>query len=607
MLAHYIGMIRSRSVLVLSLVLLALIVLIYCPLSSYRPVLFLDAPYLYNNQVVQGGVTWEGLRFAFTDLYTSGNWHPVTWLSLMAGVEVYGVRSAWHLATNIALHGVTAMLLFLALRGLTSTLWPSFLCAALFAVHPLNVETVAWLPERKDLLVGFFWMLCLLAYRRHIFHPGRWGYLWLVFFFSLGLMSKPMMVTLPFALLLLDYWPLGRFRTPVGRANSSGAGNAWRTPVIEKIPLIALSLATIGINVVALSKGGMRPLSLASLIDRIPRIPVSYLRYVMKALWPCDLAFFYPQNQHLPVWQYGGAALLLIAVTCLILAVGRIRSFLFTGWLWFLGTLLPVIGLVQVNENAIANRYAYLPLIGLLIMAVWGVSAQMRISKHRRLAGGAGLLIIFVLALTSRVQLGHWRDMESLMRHDLAVTSDNWMARYNLGIFLAEAGRSGEAIGHYREAIRIKPEFTSPHNNLGILLTEQGNLAEALRVFDKALRVAPNDVDVINNYGSLLYHRGEFEAAAGYFRRAIALEPEEPSAHNNLGLVLLQRGRIDSALASFTHAFRLKPDYADALYHSGLALEILGRREEAFRSYRHVLQIDPGHALALQKTGRTFH
>lgn len=493
-----------------------------------------DSDYVLQNPYVRHGLTWAGARWAMT-AFDAYNWHPLTWLSLQLDAQLFGVKHAWgfHL-TNLLLHAANVVTLYAALRVMTGAVWRSVLVAALFAVHPLRVESVAWVSERKDVLSALFWMLTLLAYAGYARRPSVVRYGTVVLLFALGLTAKPMLVTLPFVLLLLDYWPLrrcafwGRERPP------TFAPTSLLRLIVEKIPLLILSAgcsaATVAAQQEIVQKVEHFPLDL-----RVENALTVYVRYVTKLLWPTDLAFHYPHpGDQLIAWQATAAGLILAAITIMALVTARRWPYLVVGWLWYLGTLVPVIGLVQVGQQAMADRYTYLPTIGLGIALIWGLAdAVARWRIYPALSAAAAAVVLAGCVALTRVQVGHWREDLTLWEHTLHVTSENSVAHYELGFALAQAGRLDEAIAQYRAALALQPEYGAVYVYLGIALAR----------------------------------RGDPEGAIQELREALRLQPENAMAYNNLGLVLSSQGKTDAAIECFAHAVRIDPGYEVARHN----------------------------------------
>jgi Flp pilus assembly protein TadD len=564
-----------------------------------------DQRYVTENRHVQAGLTRDGIIWAFTTTHAEF-WHPLTWLSHMLDCHLYGLNAGSHHLTNLILHIMSTILLFVVLKRMSGALWKSAFVAALFSLHPLHVESVAWVAERKDVLCTFFWMLTMWTYVRYAERPGPQRYLLVLLTFALGLMSKPMLVTLPFVLLLLDYWPLGRLklrwrdhvvRSPqTSHHTDPGAKkSAVLALVLEKVPFLALAAAVSIATLFAQPSGGsaMLPLKI-----RIGNAFLSYLSYIAKMLWPQELAAFYPHPAYtLQIWEVIGAAVLLICISVFVIRAVRMRPYLTVGWLWYLGTLVPVIGLVQVGSHAMADRYTYVPLIGLFLMIAWGVP---EIVKRFRPATAvlpvlAGAMLS-ALTVCTWLQLRHWKNSSALFTHALNVTASNSLAHTNLGVALDSQGRLEEAMSHYREALRIKPHDADAHHNLGVALAKHGRLKEAMSHYREALRSRPDYADAHHNLGVALAKQGRLKEAASHYIEALRIKPDYAKAHNNLGVHLANEGRLKQAVNHYTEALRTKPDYAEAHYNLGNALARQGRPEEAISHYFEALRIKPDYA-----------
>lgn len=471
--------------------------------ADHEFVNFDDELYVTRNSHVQAGLTYQGLVWALTTTHV-GNWHPLTWLSHMLDCELYGLNPGGHHFTNLLLHIANTLLLFMVLKRMTGALRRSAFVAALFALHPLHVESVAWVAERKDVLSTFFWMLTMGVYVRYVERPGLNRYLLVLLSFALGLMAKPMLVTLPFVLLLLDYWPLGRFQFRQSSDDSNSQSHEsinfsnqrsliFRL-VLEKAPFFALA-AVSGVVTFFVQQGGgaVRSLYVFPLDIRIANAMVSYVSYIEKMIWPHHLAVFYPHPGMLPMWQIAGAGLLLVCISVLVVRAARRHPYLLTGWLWYLGTLVPVIGLVQVGSHAMADRYTYVPLIGLFIMIAWGSCDISERWRYRKivLAISTGVLLCASMISTGS-QVRYWQNSVALFEHTLDVTANNWLAHNNMGIALARRGKFDEAIAHYSETLRIKPDYAPAYSNLGIVFAVQEKAEEAIAHFRKALQINPD-------------------------------------------------------------------------------------------------------------------
>jgi tetratricopeptide (TPR) repeat protein len=558
---------RNRDDLWAAVGLAALTITLYAQVARHDFVRFDDYAYIVDNPMVGAGLTWDGIRWAFASSAQS-NWHPLTWLSHMLDVELFGLAPGGHHLTSVLLHAVSAAVLFAAFRVMTGAYWPSLLTAALFAVHPLRVESVAWAAERKDVLAGLFWMLTLLAYGLYARKPGFGRYLGVVVFMALGLMAKPMLVTLPFVLLLLDVWPLNRWRS-----RERGPAGPVSRLVLEKVPLLVLTgLSTVVTIVVQRAGGAVQNLEGLPLWARLANAPVAYVSYLVKTLWPRGLAFYYPHPAIvsddpldallLPSLATAG---LLAAITVWGWRVGRHRPHLLVGWLWYLGTLVPVIGIVQVGNQAFADRYAYLPLVGIYLMIAWTVSdlAARSPALRRTLAAGA-VIVVALLSATTWGQIRHWRNSVTLFEHAIRVTRDNYVAHNNLGNELARRGDLAEAVRHYEIALRIKPDLSQAHNNLGSTLSRQGETAQAATHFQEATRLDPGYATAHYNLATALERLGSPVQAMARYERALRLDPTLAEAHERLGHLLASSGRPSDAVDHYRRALDRKPELLGA-------------------------------------------
>ncbi len=554
--------------------LLALAVLtVFWQAQTFKLVRYDDNFYVAENRHVLSGLSPENIRWAFANT-EAGFWHPLTWLSLMLDYELYGFYAGGYHLTNVLFHLASVLLLFLVLARMTGALWKSAFVAALFALHPLQVEPVAWVSQRKDVLSTFFAMLALLMYCRYAERPGTARYLPVVFFYILGLMSKPMIVTLPFAMLLLDYWPLQRFA--LGKADEQRLGNAnagtgrfpERAPsrlLCEKIPLIILAiLASALVFFTERGVGALSSFTAVSLDARIANALVSYVVYIQKMIWPSGLAFFYPHPVVISPWKWVPSFLALAAITILVFRGGKRYPYLPVGWLWYLGTLLPVIGLIQVGPHAMADRYAYIPMIGLSLMIAWGapgLAERFRLGKVP--VAVAAMLVLLAISAATWVQLATWRNSYSLFGHAVQVTKGNYIAHNNLGLAYYHDGRLDEAIREYRKAIQIHSNHAFLYNNLGVALKQTGKYEEAASCFREAIR-RKNEGGIHQNMGSALFHLGRYEEAVLHYRKAISLGPEKADAHYSLGLTLLRLNRPAEAGAAFRSALKIEPQHEGA-------------------------------------------
>jgi tetratricopeptide (TPR) repeat protein len=583
-----------------------------------------DDDYVYENPVVQKGLTLRGIIWAFTHIH-SFNWHPLTWISHMLDCQLYGLNPGGHHLTNVLLHTAAAILLFLVLRRMTGFLWRSAFVAAVFAIHPLHVESVAWVSERKDMLSGVFFMLTLWAYVRYVEKSEvqlGWGasrrpkskvwYGLTLLFFALGLMSKPMLVTLPFVLLLLDYWPLNRFELSTLNSDESRAGPQHSTKralrlVLEKIPFFALSAASCVVTLFAQTEL-IQPFENISLSLRVGNALISYVAYLGQMFYPAGLAVFYPYPVHsLPIWRIIAAVSVLVSISAGVFFWRRTRPYLLVGWLWYLGMLVPVIRIVQVGAQARADRYTYLPQIGLYLLLTWAVAELCAGWRHRRVVlGGCATVILVALILCARAQTAYWRNSESLWTHTLACTSDNFVGHYGLGCALLKKGSVDEAIAHFQKALQIKPDYAGAHYDLGNALLKKGSVDEAIVQYQKALQIKPDYVGAHNNLGNALRKKGNVDEAITHFQKALQIKPDYAEACYNLGNALLQKGSVDEAIVQYQKALQISPDFAEALNNLGGALLQKGSVDEAIVQYQKALQIKPDYAEALNNLARVL-
>jgi tetratricopeptide (TPR) repeat protein len=577
-----------------------------------------DDIYVYQNPTVAAGFTSKGILWAFT-FAEIGHWHPVTWFSHMLDCRLYGLWPGGHHLMNVLLHAAATILLFLALTQMTGgpsrprNIWRSTFVAALFAIHPLRVESVAWIAERKDVLSGVFFMLILLAYTRYVREqPSITRYSLVVIAFALGLMSKGMLVTVPFLLLLLDYWPLGRLKpeTIESILPPENRATIWHL-IAEKIPLFLLSAASCVVT--ALSPEKIAPAFRESFLLRMENAGVSYVIYLKQMFYPVGLIlpYFNPPGRF-PVWQMIFAAAMLIAISIGALLCWKTRPYFVVGWLWYLGMMVPVIGIAQISYYARADRYTYLPQIGLYVVMTWGVAELLgRWHRRRELLGAPALLLIAALVISSRVQASHWHNSETLWRYVLSVSPNNFVAHNNLGLVLDQTGRTEAAITEYEEALQIQPAYAETHNNLGNALSRMGRLHEAIGHYRKALDLVPDLPQVHNNLGTALAENGQLSEAMAHFQKALNINPQFAGAHNNFGYALLKTGQIDQALPHLLKALELKPDSVDT--HKLIADVFLqkGRIGDAIAHYRIVIEARANDAdahfklaLALAKNGQ---
>ena len=561
-----------------------------------------DDVYVTENTHVNGGITRQSVIWAFTTPHHY-MWHPLTSLSHMLDCQLFGLNPVGHHLTSLLLHIASGLLLFWILKRMTGAIWLSGFVAAVFAVHPLQVESVAWVAERKNVLCGFFWMLTIAAYIRYVERPRIGRYLLVVLVFFLGLMAKPMAVTLPFVLLLLDYWPLCRLRRarqnesedlPQSKSEKAGYQSlSLRGLVAEKIPLFILAAILSVITFIAQQRGGtMTAIEHLPLNIRIANALVSYLSYIGKMVYPSGLAVLYPhRNDDLMTWQPIVCFIILAVVSAGIIHIARRRRFLAAGWLWYLGTLVPVIGLVQVGGQAMADRYTYLPSIGIFIMVAWGAAELPGRWRYRKIGLGitAGVILVALLICT-RMQMRYWRDDFALFGHAIEVTKDNAVMHNNFGNALHDKGLSDEAIKHFDKALRISPLYYKAHYNKGMVFADLGKINEAISIFTEVTRLKKDWPDVYNNLGLAYAQKGRLDLAIQNYNEALRLKPDYPIALNNLGAALKEQGKINEAIEKWEKALQLKPDQPNAHFNMGLVAAQRGKYDDAVKYFNEALR-----------------
>ena len=614
---------KSFTRFLISAFLVAITIAVYWRTLDHDFVVFCDdGHYVTSNALVRAGPTPDGLVRAFTTI-DSANWHPLTWISHMLDCRLYGLNPTGHHLTNLLLHAVNTVLLFLVLSRMTGAVWRSAFVAALLGVHPLHVESVAWISERKDVLSALFWMLTMFAYVRYVERPGLSRYSLVILAFALGLMSKPMLVTLPLVLLLLDYWPLGRL--DLGNPNRS---RSLLKLGLEKVPLLALSAASSVITFLAQRSGGaVRTAEEFPLRIRLMNAPMAYVKYIAKMVWPSGLAPSYPhQGADLPAWQAAAAGFVLIAVTALVIKAARRRPHLPVGWLWYVGTLVPVIGIVQVGGQAMADRYTYIPLIGLFVMISWGVPEALRgvgvwkcgsvgdqsppyshtpIRPYacRRVLPIVGAAIIVALAACARLQTGHWRDSITLLTRAVEVTPTDYKSLDALGMAFAAQRRYDEAIRSHRAALKLSPEAPFLHAGFAVTLAEQGNIEEAVREFQEALRLDPEFGEAHYNLAKALELRGDLNQAASHYSECLRLKTNTAETHASLGNILLRQGRPADAAREYRAALSVDPYCSQARTGLAAALQYQGRTGESIEEARRAIRASPDSATAHYNLG----
>jgi len=612
--------VRSQ-LFIISLGLLLLTIALYWRVGTFSFVNYDDTDYVTENPWVHEGLRWEIVRWAFTTNFAN-NWHPLTWISHMADYQFFGRNAGAHHLVNLAFHLSNTVLLFLVLHRATKALWKCAFVAALFALHPLHIQSVAWVAERKDVLSTFFWLLTMGAYFLYAEKMRLRWYFLALFFMACGVLSKPMVVTLPCVLLLLDFWPLRRL---------------WsRRLLLEKIPFLALSILSSVTTYIAQRQHAVMGLDEMTLSSRLQNTVVAYMAYIYKMFWPVQLAIFYPHPTNWPVWMIAGSLVVLAGISWLMLRTFRRYPYMLTGWLWYLGTLVPVIGLMQVGSQAYADRYAYVPLIGLFIMLAWGVPDLFEKAKlSPELPPALGAFSVALCVFASGLQLSYWKNSYSLFERTLAITEDNYIVEVNLGATFADDNHPDEAIAHYRRALKMRPAEENsmadlnyalalvkkgdlegavprfelalkldPHSlkarvNLAETLTKLGQPAKALKHLHIASLLAPDLPNVHYLYGTALMNAGRNNEAEYQLRQCVQLDPSFVLAHDNLGVLLVNENRIGEALYELDAALHLEPWHFNTQYNFAATLAKTGRTREAIVHYREALRLRPDSLPAL--------
>ena len=538
---------------------------------------FDDRRLITDNSHIQNGINIESIKWAFTDSHTE-YWNPLTWLSIMVDWSLFGANASGHHLVSLLLHLGAVIFLFLFLNKTTNNLWSSAFAAALFALHPLRVESVAWAAERKDVLSMFFGMATLYAYAFYTESSKLSRYFICLMLFALSLLSKPMLVTMPFVLLLLDYWPLGRWH----KAFHDLIENRYRIAgklFWEKTPFFIFTALSIGITLWS-QWAGIASLDRLNITERGLNAILSYFNYIVKFVYPVDLAVFYPYPDSVPFWQVSFTALFLLGVSIAVIYTSKKVPFLFVGWFWYLGTLIPVIGLVQAGHQVMADRYTYLPSIGIAIMLAWGIPLLFRRKYIRKkVLFTMGIAVIATLMFLSWMQCGYWKNDMTLSNHALRVTKNNYIAHNILASYLSQEKRIKEAISHYNESLRLNPYYHYTYNNRGSLYREIGQYQRAIEDFNSAIKLRQNYAVAYINRGETYFYLGQHQAALEDFNKAIQIKPYDAIAYNNRGGVYLHLGQYQSAIKNFDKAINLRHNYASAYSNRAYAYLVQGNKK----------------------------
>ena len=575
---------RRKAEVFVALFLIIGILIIYSQTMHHDFVVYDDRTYITGNPNVLEGMTSESIRWAFSfKAKDKTYWHPITWLSHMLDIQLFGMNAGSHLMINLMVHTLNTLLLLYVLRRMTGELWPSAIVAALFALHPLNVESVAWVAARKNLLSTMFWMFTILAYVRYVEKPHLKRYALILTVFSLGLLTKPMLVTLPCVLLLLDFWPLRRFQFGQRRTLDHPNVSMGRL-ILEKVPLLVLSAVSVYISTFSLyNYGDLVAVDSVPMRLRVGNALVSYMAYLGKMAVPLNLTCFYPFPIEVPLWKSTGALALIAAGTIAAARLFRQQPYFLIGWLWYLGTLFPVIGLMQAGLwPAIADRFVYVPLIGIYVIIAWSL-AELSKKKGRNIVWISAAATILILALVgfSHKQVGYWKNSITLFSHAVAVTKENYLSHYALGYAYEQKRKIEDAIFHYKAALEINPNEVDVHYNLAILLASKGDLEGAIRYYKNVLRIEPVDAQAHNNLGNIFFRREKWDKAVRHYQEAIDIDPGYAMAHNNLGAAMMRQGRFPEAAQHFREALRIQPEDEQTRRYLRLAIAQLGNESKS--------------------------
>jgi len=601
---------KLRPDILVCLFLVIAILGVYGQVRNYTFVNLDDSSYILNNPHIRDGLNLEGISWAFS-FPGFDYWHPMTWLSHMLDCHLYGLKAGMHHRVSLIFHILNSILLFLVFKKMTGAIWRSSFVAVMFALHPINVESVAWLAERKNVLSTFFGLLTMLTYIYYSKQPSVFRYLPILFAYTLGLMSKPMLATLPFVLLLLDYWPLCRINLTQSVRNNQQTSKSNNVEfkrssafhlALEKIPLLILSAVSVLLSSLAVQRLGIVisttsvPMKL-----RIKNALVSYVGYIIKIIWPHDLAVFYPYPHTIQLWKVIGAGVLFLFISFFVFRAVKSKPYLGVGWLWYIGTLVPAIGLVQAGLwPAMADRFVYVPTIGIFIIIAWGIPDLVVRWRYRKIKLATIATALFTtLAVTTYLQVKYWRNSITLFEHALDVTQKNSIAHHKLGEALKSQHNTFAAIKHYSEALQINPDIFATHLNLGIILRDEGKLNEAIDHFSKALRLKPDRAEPQYELGNTLEKQGDFVAADRHYREALRIKPDYVKAHNNLGIILARQKRNKEAIYHLNEAIRIDSNYEEPQCNLGIIYADQGNIEKAIFHYKKALSLNPNMVQAL--------
>jgi protein O-mannosyl-transferase len=576
----------EKKKLIVYIFLAVITVAVFWQVHQHDFITFDDRAYVTQNPHIKSGLTSEGIRWTFTSKYF-GLWNPLVWLSYLADYSIFGLNAGGYHMVNLVLHILSTLLLFWLFNRMTGALWKSAFVAGFFAFHPLHVESVSWIAERKDVLSAFFWMLTLCLYVYYTEKPDAKRYLGVVFSFCLALMSKPMVVTLPIIMIILDYWPLGRFK--------SKKINLLLWQLKEKSPLFVLSFLLVAVTLYP--GGNSSSLKPFPLNERISNAVVSFAMYLEKTLWPFDLTILYPFASHMPLLQITGASLLIIFISVIVFLTAKRMPYLLAGWLWYAVTVLPVLGIIQISLTtpyAMADRYHYLPSIGIAIMIAWGTPALIKRERIRRnFILPVGIAFLAIMAMLAWKQCGYWRNTVSIFNHALQVTKDNHVAHNNLGIALFAEGKTEEAIHHYNEAIRLTPHDAEPYFNRGTIYDGQGNFRFALDDFNRAVGLKPDYADAYINRGNVYSKQGNYQLAIKDYNKAASLKPDDSEIYYNRGGAYGNLGQYEKAVNEYNQAISMKPDDSESYNNRGAVYAKTGQYQRALSDFSKAISLNP--------------
>ncbi|MDO9566599.1 MAG: tetratricopeptide repeat protein [Candidatus Desulfaltia sp.] len=596
---------QNQKKLLIIFILILLTLVVYWQVKDFNFAGYDDELYITENLHVQSGLTCESIKWAFTTFH-AGNWHPVTWLSHMLDIELYGLNPMGHHWTNLQFHIANTLLLFFILQQMTGAIWKSAFVAALFALHPLHVESVAWVSERKDVLSAFFGMLTISVYIIYVKKRNLLRYFLVFILLSLGLMAKPMLVTLPFVLLLLDFWPLERLKYYFHHQSSGFQSLNLSRLIWEKAPLfIPVAISSVLTILAQKDAGALYTFEALPITTRIANAFVSYAGYIIKTIWPQNLAVFYPHPfGTLSLWYVFLAALAIAVISFFSIRLFKQHPYVAVGWFWYLGTLVPVIGLIQVGAQGMADRYTYIPLIGLFIIVAWGISDLLKKWHFNKIVLAVfAIILISVFSTQSYFQIKHWKNSTSLFEHAVKVTDNNWLAYNNLGLALMRDGKLNDAVFYFKETLQIRPNFLKTLDNLGIALYRLEKFEEALFYYSKALTIDPKNAGIHNNTANVHTALGKLEKAVQHYKKAILIDPEFAEAHYNLANVLVTQGKLEKAILHYESAIKKDSGHSNAHYNLGCILLNQKEYKEALTHFAEVIKINPDYKQAYNQIG----